>query len=1422
VPSLTTDWQYYGFDGADYDLCASSDSDAANQTIAATYASACSATFDSWTTAWPNGTGITDYIRHCPPVGVPYQWGMQHRESRTFKLDYTQHLTAGCSSPALQTTATVNRQFWYYCPANYTLTAPSGVTVPFCVRTSTTISPQKQPTCSNCSVGNPIDLVTGQKYQRESDYIGAGSFPLAWERHYRAGVWQTSYSRHLVATIVSAPTAAHTIAYMILQVYRDDGQILSFDNDQGTGAVWEGDADVVVKVTTQFDIHGNILSHTLTDENDAIETYNATGQLTSVKNRAGVTQIIGYDASSRLSTVTDSFGRSISLGYNGAGQIATMTDPAGNSYQYTYDASGNLSTVTNPDLTVRTYVYNESSNTSGANLPHALTGIVDENASRFATFQYDATGRGISSQHAGGAELTSITYNADGSASVTDAAGGSRTYSFRNIWFVGHLASVTGNPCVNCGIAASYTYDANGNLGSVVDSNGNRTGYSFSTDGRNLETQRTEAQGTGIFRTHQTQWHPSFRLPTQIILSGLNQTNFTYDANGNVLTKSITDTTVTPNIARTWTYTYDSYGRVLTADGPRTDVSDATTLVYYTCSTGFQCGQIHTITDALGHTTTFNSYNAHGQPLTITDSNGIVATLTYDLRSRLTTKQVGTETTSYSYYPTGLLEQVMQPDGSYALFTYDAAHRLTQISDGLGNSIQYTLDAMGNRTAEKSYDPASVLQRTHTRVINGLNEVYQEINAAGTAVVTTTLSYDSNGNMTGSASPLSRNTANQYDALNRVSQITDPNSGVTRFSYDGNDQTSSVVDPRFLTTTYSHNGFGDLTKVVSPDTGTATSTYDSGGNLKTTTDARSALATYSYDALNRVTQVAYSDQTINFSYDAGTNGVGRLSGASDANHSLSWSYDALGRVTGKGQVNGAIVQSVGYGYANGNVVSLVTPSGQTVTYTYSNHRVSSVAVNGTTILSSVTYDPFGPVTGWTWGNATTVTRTFDQDGNPLQIATAATTNGYTVDNASRIIGLSDSTLASNSFTFGYDLLDRVTSGNSTAISRGYTYDANSNRLTTTGTLASTETISASNNRLNSMSGGIVRTYAYDAAGNTTGFAGQSFSFNQRGRMSSMTNSGGTTNYLYNALGQLILKTGNGGTTLLMYDEAGHILGEYTASGALIQETIWMGDLPVATIQPNGASVAIYYVHTDHLGTPRKITNPSGNTVVWRWDPDTFGSVGPSIATISYNLRFPGQYYLLESGLHYNYLRDYDPQTGRYIESDPVGLHGGNNTFAYANGSPIYWSDRFGLKPGDRFSTPGQAAIDALDWIISRSPFPFPWEYAGSVYEENGSYIATDPATEYRSDTSRPSLPPGGRDAVMALYHTHGECSKGADHISGPTPGNPGSDKLQADWYKAWSYVETPGHMILRYINDPNFQQNGQVRTLRGGCACPGG
>ena len=699
----------------------------------------------------------------------------------------------------------------------------------------------------------------------------------------------------------------------------------------------------------------------------------------------------------------------------------------------------------------------------------------------------------------------------------------------------------------------------------------------------------------------------------------------------------------------------------------------------------------------VGNITTYNSYNAHGQPTQIIDPNGIVTTLAYDARLRLTDRCSngslpacsGGELTHFDYYPTGLLKKVTLPDSSYALYTYDNAHRLTQISDGAGNSIQYTLDNMGNRTAEKTYDPSSVLHRTHTRVYNTLNELYQDVNAAGTSAVTTNYGYDNNGNQTTINAPVSRNTTNVYDPLNRLSQITDPNNGNTYFGYDGEDNLTSVKDPRSLTTSYTYNGFGDLTQLVSPDTGTTTNTYDSGGNLSTATDARNAVGTYAYDKANRVTSITYTyngvaDQTIAFGYDSGTNGKGRLTSASDANHSLSWTYDMQGRVTGKGLTIGSVNKSVGYGYTSADLTSMVTPSGQTVVYGYNaNHQVTSIKVNGTTVLSGVTYEPFGGANGWTWGNGTsTVSRTYNGDGLVSQIVTAGVTLGYSFDNANRITGISDSSNSALTWTYGYDPLDRLTSGTTSAINDGWTYDVNGNRLTQTGTKAITFHVSSTNNQLTSTTGNLTRSYTYDAAGNTTAYGSYTFTLNNRGRVKSTSAS--STNYLYNALGQMIEKSGTGGTTIFMQDEAGHLLGEYSSTGALVEETIWLGDIPVATLRPNGSSVNIFYVHTDHLNTPRKVSRTSDNKLEWRWDADPFGTAAVNqnpqgLGTFVYGLRFPGQYYMTETGLNQNYFRDYDPQVGRYIESDPIGLRGGRNTYAYVGGNPIGRRDPFGLK-----------------------------------------------------------------------------------------------------------------------------------------------
>ncbi|AXA93105.1 RHS repeat-associated core domain-containing protein [Massilia sp. YMA4] len=190
-----------------------------------------------------------------------------------------------------------------------------------------------------------------------------------------------------------------------------------------------------------------------------------------------------------------------------------------------------------------------------------------------------------------------------------------------------------------------------------------------------------------------------------------------------------------------------------------------------------------------------------------------------------------------------------------------------------------------------------------------------------------------------------------------------------------------------------------------------------------------------------------------------------------------------------------------------------------------------------------------------------------------------------------------------------------------------------------------------------------------------------------------------TTYLYNGWGQYVGQRSGGEAAnpagIYVYDEAGNLLGEYdTATGKPAREIIYHQGIPVAVLSyratgtaPNQVwSTEVGYIFTDHLNTPRVIVRASDNKVVWRWDDaDPFGVAPPNenpsgLGTFTFNMRMPGQYYDRATNLFYNYFRDYEPQTGRYIQSDPIGLAGGINTYAYASGNPLGYTDPDGLSP----------------------------------------------------------------------------------------------------------------------------------------------
>jgi YD repeat-containing protein len=1022
-----------------------------------------------------------------------------------------------------------------------------------------------QPTNSQICQGNPINTATGTKFQAELDYQGSGAYPLRFVRYHNTlnaqsvpasaasliGVnWRHSYDRTL--------TYAAQLANPVATITRPDGPAYMFTLTNG---VWTPDADVADTLAPLPNACGTTATgwKFTRSVNDEVEAFDSNGRLCSIANRAGLTQSLTYDSLSRIATITDPFGRTLTFSYDSDNQITSLTDPAGGTISYGRDAaSGNLTSVTYEDGKTRTYLY------ESPNYPTFLTGIVDENGQRFSTYAYNVTtGDAVSTQYAGGANLITVqpvTINPN--PVVTDSFGTQRT--FTNTTVHGRIlntgASMPGPTCTNSATA----YDVNGYIVSQTDFNGNITNSTRADPyGRNdLVTQTVEAVGTPQQRTTSTTWHPTFRVPTSIVEQG-RTTTMTYDASGNLLTNTVTS----GSQSRTTTYTYNTAGQVLTIDGPRTDVADITTNAYDTL------GNLATTTDALGHVTTYTSYDANGRLLSMIDPNGLVTTMTYDPNGRLLSRQVGIELTTYQYDSAGQLLQVTNPDGSYTQNTYDAAHRLISVADNLGNGIVYTLDSMGNRILENTYGPSMQLSQTKSRVYNNLSRLVKFIGAAGQ---TTQYSYDSNGNQTQITDPLNHITGFAYDALNRATVATDPLYETTNTAYNALDQVTAITDPRSFTTQYSVDGLGNINQVSSPDAGVSTATYDSAGNVISSTDAKGQTTTISYDALNRVTSKSYStDSTLNvtYTYDQGQNGIGRLTGLADNVGTTSYAYEIHGRLTAETRTIGGVAYLTAYSYdPAGRLASVTYPSGRQVAYS----RDALGRINGVTttkdgvvqtVLSAVTYQPFGPEQSLTFGNNQTDTRTFDQDGRMVSFTFPTKTQTLGYDAASRITSISNPAVPANVFTVGYDNADRLNNFTGSAVAQSFAYDFVGNRTQETFGLSTYNlNYATTSNQIASITGPSTKTYTFDANGSIVSDSFSTYSYDARGRMNQATTSGGTSQYLINSLGQRVEKTVNGASTVFHYDSGGRLIAESDATGIVKVEYIYLNSIPVAVLK----------------------------------------------------------------------------------------------------------------------------------------------------------------------------------------------------------------------------------------------------------------
>jgi len=328
--------------------------------------------------------------------------------------------------------------------------------------------------------------------------------------------------------------------------------------------------------------------------------------------------------------------------------------------------------------------------------------------------------------------------------------------------------------------------------------------------------------------------------------------------------------------------------------------------------------------------------------------------------------------------------------------------------------------------------------------------------------------------------------------------------------------------------------------------------------------------------------------------------------------------------------------------------------------------------------------------------------------------------------------------APDTTTYRYDALDRLTREQGPVITQSFGYDGGGNRQSDG---IGSYVYAPSSNRQTSRPQGPV---TLDAAGHIIAQAGFTYTWDGPGRLKTVSLSGQLlATYHYDARHRRTRKETTAAapqgvaTVLYAYDQADHLIAETDSSGP-IRSYLWRDDTPVAQIE-HRPTRKVLYLETDHLGTPTAARNEAG-VLVWRWASDAFGSTlpdedpdGDGQAT-TVNLRYPGQLFDPESGLHYNQARYYDPTTGRYLSPDPVGLAGGINTYAYVEGNPVNRVDPDGLAS----ATPRLPGVPGLPMFVPPVAIPGTPEHQAWVdavadlinqYNKDGTDAPVDPPAD---------------------------------------------------------------------------------------------
>jgi len=738
-------------------------------------------------------------------------------------------------------------------------------------------------------------------------------------------------------------------------------------------------------------------------------------------------------------------------------------------------------------------------------------------------------------------------------------------------------------------------------------------------------------------------------------------------------------------------------------------------------------GHIESYTRATGNNFSVGS-NEFGFPLTVSDAVGNTKNIDYDQRYRMANiTDASSHSISIAYNEQGFPSAFVDGEGNRTVFSYQY-NKLTETKFPT-YSVESTYDSRGRLKEYVAHGNGTDITDKH--------------------------GYDLAGNLTNVADSNGKEEFYYYDHLGRLSRVVDPQGGETYFRFDARDNLLSVTDPEGRMTQYRYDLRDQVIAEVKPS-GERQYQYDANGNLAKEVTPKGEVKRYSYDRANRLdVEKVYVDidrdapvKVVKYRFNEEGQSLGYTQTLGDDSEGVTDDIQVLEKISIYNDLDqlesvsfnfGSFSKAYSYSYYPNGLRKTYT-NAENITYTYyynANNDLTAVHIPGRGQLSFAQFEWLYPQVLLLPGGSQ-ITISYDDFmrieeqvlKDPANNDIAGTL--YKYDRVGNITNLATD---DGTYSFSYDSLYQLAGASYPELlavnDEQFSYDGAGNRLAKITSQSAIESVYNDQNQL-IKSGEAIFTYNANGHTETTTEDGHvtEYIYNHEERLIAVKVDGNNVGqYAYNPEGHRIKKTENGVTTYFLYNEEG-LAAEYDVSGNLIKEYHFKpyGTWMTEPLFQRTADGQVYYYQNDHMGTPHRLVRSNGE-VVWQAFYSAFGDAEIVTQVVENNLRFPGQYFDQETELHHNYFRDYDYQVGRYVQSDPIGLDGGLNYYAYAYANPVVFYD-----PTGEFGVAGAIAGAACSAASGGSPCEIMASAAsglfgflgGAVVDQIGAQICKEP------------------------------------------------------------------------------------------------